>query len=363
MKKNNKIIKILSPGRTCLFGDHQDYLGLPVIACAINKYISLNAFENSFSVFKIQLPDIGEERLIHIYDDFKHLEKRDYFASSLKVLKRYGCIPDRGFDITITGDLPINAGLSSSSALIIAWIRFLLEAFGSTYETTVELIARMAYEAEVLEHKEPGGIMDQYTISMGNVLFINTSERASFEIIQKNLDGLIVGESGIKKETINTLGNRKEFALKAIESVKLKNPDFEIRSALFEEYDHYEQDIPLELRPYFFAALKNHSITLKAFNEFKKEPPNLRYLGALMNEHHLVLKDILKITVPLIDQMVSKAIEAGAYGVKIVGSGGGGSIVAVAPLEKKQKVIEAICNAGGKAAYKVNVDMGARLID
>ena len=363
MKKNNKIIKIVSPGRTCLFGDHQDYLGLPVIACAINKYISLNAFENLFSVFKIQLPDIGEERLIDIHDDFKILEKRDYFASSLKVLKRYGCIPDKGFNITITGDLPINAGLSSSSALIVAWIRFLLEAFGSTYETTPELVARMAYEAEVLEHKEPGGIMDQYTISIGSVLFINAREKASYEIIQNNLKGLIVGESGIKKETIGTLGNRKEFALKAIESVKLKNPDFDIQSALFEEYDHYEKDIPLELRPYFFAALKNHSITLKAFNEFKKEKPDQRYLGALMNEHHLVLKDILKITVPLIDQMVSKAIEAGAYGVKIVGSGGGGSIVAIAPLEKEQKVIEAICNAGAKAAYKVNVDRGARLID
>lgn len=363
MKKKNKIIKIVSPGRTCLFGDHQDYLGLPVIACAISKYISLNAYENSSFVFRIQLPDIGEERIIDIHDDFKILKKRDYFASSLKVLKRYGCIPDRGFNITIRGDLPINAGLSSSSALIVAWIRFLLEGFGSTHKITPELIARMAYEAEVLEHKEPGGIMDQYTISMGNVLFINTSERASYEIIQKKLDGLIVGESGIKKETIGTLGNRKEFALKAIESVKLKNPDFNIQSALLEEYDHYEKDIPLELRPYFFAALKNHSITLKAFNEFKKEKPDLRYLGALMNEHHLVLKDILKITVPLIDQMVSKAIEAGAYGVKIVGSGGGGSIVAIAPLEKEQKVIEAICNAGAKSAYNVNVDRGVRLID
>lgn len=362
MKKNNKIIKILSPGRTCLFGDHQDYLGLPVIACAINKYISLNAFENSSFVFRIQLPDIDQERIIDIHDEFKILEKRDYFASSLKVLKRYGCIPDRGFNITITGDLPINAGLSSSSALIVAWILFLLDGFGSTHEVTPELVARMAYEAEVLEHKEPGGIMDQYSISIGNVLFINTRERASYEIIQKNLDGLIVGESGIKKETISTLGNRKEFALKAIEFVKIKNPDFEIQSALFEEYDHYEKDIPLELRPYFFAALKNHSITLKAFNEFKKEKPNLEYLGVLMNEHHLVLKDILKISVPLIDQMVSKAIQAGAYGVKIVGSGGGGSIVAIAPKEKELNVIEAICDVGAKAAYKVNVDIGARLI-
>lgn len=363
MKEKNKEIKIVSPGRTCLFGDHQDYLGLPVIACAINKYIKLTAYENSSFVFKIQLPDIGEELVIDIYDNFKILEKRDYFASTLKVLKRYGCIPDSGFNITITGDLPINAGLSSSSALIVAWIRFLLEEFGSNHKITPELVARIAFEAEVLEHKEPGGIMDQYTISIGNILFINTSKKASYEIIQNNLEGLIVGESGIEKETIGTLGNRKENALKAIGYVKIKNPKFDIKSALLEEYEAHERYIPLELRPYFFAALKNHSITLKAFVEFKKEKPDLRYLGALMNEHHLVLKDILKITVPLIDQMVSKALEAGAYGVKIVGSGGGGSIVALAPLEKEQNVIEAICNAGGKAAYKVNVDMGARLID
>lgn len=363
MKKKNKEIKIVAPGRTCLFGDHQDYLGLPVIACAITKYINLNAYENSSFVFIIQLPDIGEERIIDIYDDFKILEKRDYFASSLKVLKRYGCLPDKGFNITITGDLPINAGLSSSSALIVAWIRFLLEGFGSNHKITPELIARIAFEAEVLEHMEPGGIMDQYAISIGNVIFINTNEKASYKIIQNNLEGLIVGESGIKKETIGTLGNRKENALKAITYVKSKNPEFEIKSALLEEYEAYAKVIPLELRPYFYAALKNHSITIKAFDEFKKEKPDLRYLGTLMNEHHLVLKDILKITVPLIDQMVSKALEAGAYGVKIVGSGGGGSIVAIAPLEKEQKVIDAICNAGGKAAYKVNVDMGARLID
>lgn len=360
--KNNNNINILSPGRTCLFGDHQDYLGLPVIACAINKYISLNASENQTFFFKIQLPDINEERIIDIRDPFIILHKRDYFASSLRVLRRYGCIPNRGFDVTIKGDLPINAGVSSSSALIVAWIRFLLEAFDSTNIVTPELVARLAFEAEVLEHNEPGGIMDQYSISIGSVLFIDTSKKASHHIIKNNFDGLIVGESGIKKETIGTLGDRKENALKAIEYVKLNNPDFDIQSALLEEYTYYEKCIPQQLRSYFFAALKNHSITLKALKEFKKENLDLKYLGELMNEHHLVLKDILKITVPLIDNMVLKAIEAGAYGVKIVGSGGGGSIVALSPLERRQNVIDALYDAGAKAAYSVNVDKGARII-
>ncbi len=356
-----KKINIVSPGRTCLFGDHQDYLGLPVIACAIDKYITLNAIENTTTLLRIKLPDIGEVREILIDEKFEQIEHRDYFASSLRVLRRYGCVPDHGYDIEIKGDLPLNAGVSSSSALIVAWIRFLLEAFGANQEVTQILVSRIAYEAEVLEHNEPGGLMDQYSIGLGGVLFIDTSEETSYQRIQNTVSGLIVGESGVKKETIGTLGDRKEKALKAIEYVTLKKPDFSIKSTLLEEYDEYERYIPSDLKPYFFAALKNHSITLEALQEFKKEAPDMKYLGDLMNQHHHILKDILKITVPVIDKMVDSAIKAGAYGVKIVGSGGGGSIVAVAPKGKEQQVVEAI-KREGKTAYVVNVDSGARVL-
>ena len=36
-------IYIKAPARICLFGDHQDYLGLPVIACSIARFINLKA--------------------------------------------------------------------------------------------------------------------------------------------------------------------------------------------------------------------------------------------------------------------------------------------------------------------------------
>ena len=361
LKTSLERIEIISPGRTCLYGDHQDYLGLPVIACAINKYIFLNAVENSTSLLRIQLPDINNERIIDIHKNFIIKDKRDYFTSSFKVLKRYGCIPDKGYDVIIKGDLPINAGVSSSSALIVAWIRFLFEAFGSTHKITAELIGEIAYEAEVLEHGEPGGFMDQYTISLGNVVFLETGDKVSFIPLRNQLDGLIIGESGIKKETIGTLGDRKEKTLKAIEYVKSYKPDFDLKSATLGVFDHYKIHIPSELRPYFYAALKNHDITLKALAELKKEKLNMSSIGSLMNQHHLVLKDILKITVPLIDIMIEKALNAGAFGAKIVGSGGGGSIVAIAPKEKEDEVISALMRGGAKAAYSVKVDSGVRI--
>jgi len=32
-------VEVKAPGRICFFGDHQDYLGLPVIAATIDRYI------------------------------------------------------------------------------------------------------------------------------------------------------------------------------------------------------------------------------------------------------------------------------------------------------------------------------------
>jgi len=77
-----------------------------------------------------------------------------------------------------------------------------------------------------------------------------------------------------------------------------------------------------------------------------------------MNEHHSVLKNRLKITTPKIDNMIEAALEAGAYGAKIVGSGGGGSICAIAPKEYKQRVINNILKAGAKDAYAVSITSG-----
>ena len=75
-----KNIISLAPGRTCLFGDHQDYLGLPVIACAISRNIKLSAVENKTREFKLEMVDINELRVIDINEVFPVLEPRDYFA-------------------------------------------------------------------------------------------------------------------------------------------------------------------------------------------------------------------------------------------------------------------------------------------
>ena len=74
--KKNEIISI-APARTCLFGDHQDYLGLPVIACAISRYITLTATANDEKAFHIKMPDIHSERTILINNQLNYFDLHD----------------------------------------------------------------------------------------------------------------------------------------------------------------------------------------------------------------------------------------------------------------------------------------------
>jgi galactokinase len=356
----DKILSI-APGRTCLFGDHQDYLGLPIIACAINKHITLKAVKNNKDYFFLNKPNINIKRKIFFKEDIFLPEKPDFFLSTLQVLKRYNCIPNCGYDIEISGTIPINAGTSSSSAIVVAWVQFLLKAFGPQNLLSPENIAQIAFESEVLEYKFPGGKMDQYSIALGNIIYLETGKDFFVEVLNIPLDGLIIAESGVKKDTIGLLKKLKENSWKAINEVEEKIPNFTMENAKTEDLNSYLDCLSDELKPYFEAAFGNYDVTKKALQEFKKEKISISEIGKLMNQHHHYLKNLLKITVPKIDEMIDAAINAGAFGAKIVGSGGGGSIIALSSKENEQQILDAILAVGAKDAYAVCVDKGANV--
>ena len=53
-------MEINTPGRICLFGEHQDYLGLPVIAMAISKFSRLSGTVRNDTKVVISKPDIDD---------------------------------------------------------------------------------------------------------------------------------------------------------------------------------------------------------------------------------------------------------------------------------------------------------------
>ena len=347
-----------APGRICLFGDHQDYIELPVIACAINKMMTIEAEENGKDHFEIFMPDLNQKRILPLKEDFNTLERGDFLKVALKVLQKRKIHATRGYRLSIKSKIPINAGLSSSSALTISWIRFLIAAFSEKSFTPKE-IALLAYETEVIEQGSSGGKMDQFTIAMGQTIFLDThnDEVEFFNDLGLNL---VVGVSGLSKDTFGTLSHLKGNAWKAIDQVKAQIPNFDIALSQVSDLKENMQWVETHLKPYVYAAVCNHDITQRASKAFK-ENANPQIIGELMNEHHYILKSYLKITPPLMDKMIDSANESGALGSKIVGSGGGGCIVAITKENNKEQIIEAIKASGAKDAFAVDIAMGANI--
>ncbi len=359
LSNNNSVIKIITPARVCLFGDHQDYLGLPIIAGAINRYMRFEALAHDHEFIEIHMPDIQEHRIIYLNENFTSKDGEiDFLLAGLRVVKRMGCELNKGFGLTIKSDIPINAGVSSSSALVVGWIHLLLEFYGAHEKINTELIARLAYEAEVLEHGSPGGKMDQYTISLGHLLYLETGEDLNYQIFEQSLPSLILVESGIPKETLGTLRNIRSLSQEAIEVVTEFHPLFALEHCSVEEMENYLPLLPKHLQPYFQAAIINHDITQKALTYFRKDKLDVGSIGALMSQHHKILKDLLLVSHPSIDKILAIAEDHGAYGGKIVGSGGGGCAVILADQGSQKIIIDALLASGIKKAYPIEISHG-----
>jgi len=68
---------ISTPGRICLFGEHQDYLGLPVISMVTSLRINLTGKKRKDNKVIIHKPDLGETELFTLVN-LSYTKSRDY---------------------------------------------------------------------------------------------------------------------------------------------------------------------------------------------------------------------------------------------------------------------------------------------
>ena len=353
-------LTVSAPGRICLFGDHQDFLGLAVIAAAIDRQITIHGKPRNDQEIHLDLPDIGQTDAFNLQDDIPYRGSRDYLRSVINVLRRDGVTWPMGFDCTIRGTIPINAGVSSSSALVIAWSHFLLAASDRTTPPDAIEVARIGHQAEVLEFNEPGGMMDHYTSSLGGIVYIDCRGEITVDPLSIQPDGFILGDSLEPKDTMGVLKQSKEAALLGWRLMKNDMPEFDFRTTTLDQVEPYLDSLPTGARDKVHANLVNWDITCRARELLTDSSFDSDQLGLLINAHHAMLRDGIGVSTPRIEKMISAALGAGASGAKVNGSGGGGCMIAYAPGHEED-VVKAINAAGGKAA-KVNIVDGARVV-
>ncbi len=356
-----KRFSVRAPGRVCLFGEHSDYLGLDVIPAAIDLAIQIQCSKREDMRVNVNYEDLKEEDSFKIDGkDIEYRHNRDYLRSAFNIVTRRGLTPKNGWNLEVTGNIPIAAGLSSSSALTVAAVLAFVQM--SENHIPPHEAAKMAYEAEVKEFGESGGMMDHFSSVYGGIIHVDLGADYKTTRLPAKIEGLVIGDSLEKKE--DTVADLKRIRLsieKEYQAISEKIPDFHQRTTPTSAITNESPEVLTEARSMARTTLHNRDLTQRAFNLLKDRSPDLSEVGQLLDLHHELLRFGLKRSTRKIEYMIDASKAAGALGCKINGSGGGGTMLALAPGKEKE-VANAIREAGGEP-YLVTIGSGVQIIE
>ncbi|MBU6316431.1 MAG: galactokinase [Acidobacteria bacterium] len=151
-------VRVLAPGRVNLIGDHTDYTGGLVLPMAIDRYTEIVGWREGQRVRLHSADEADEVDLPLEVTDPSAVQPTwgRYVAGVVSEVR-----PQVGFHGSVSTDIPIGAGLSSSAALEVA------VALALGHEGDVLDLARACQRAEQRASGVPCGIMDQLCVAAG----------------------------------------------------------------------------------------------------------------------------------------------------------------------------------------------------
>ncbi|MGC8597767.1 MAG: galactokinase family protein [Thermocladium sp.] len=350
-----------APGRVDLFNTHQDYKGLPVVPAAINLRTEVEGRESSGCV-KVESVDLGEQDEVDADSEFTG-RWSDYVIAALRAMRRRG-MRTSGAEITIRSGIPMGAGLGSSSALLVAIIKW-FDALLGTGLTRREL-AELAYEAENLELGIPCGRLDQYASAFGGLIVLETRPPYPVEELGVKDLSFAVVDSGVKHRTSNVHAERQRElreALRALGEAMGRNLDSPLDQVDWDwigrEAIAYLGSLSYVQRRRIEFTIKMNQSTKAVLAELRKPRPSARVVGKVMNEQHEMLRDLYDVSVPEIEAIRNRLMDLGALGAKLSGAGMGGSVVALfEDAEAATRAVEGLSNK----SWVVSIEPGANVI-
>mgnify|MGYP002152715161 FL=1 len=307
----------------------------------------------------IHKPDINEMESFSL-DDLSYTHQRDYFKSGIKACQDEGLTFSQGFEVEVTSNIPLQAGCSSSSSIMVGWIHFLSQMADEPIDWQPDKIAQLAYKAEVVEFGEPGGMMDQYSTAMGGLIYLESEPNITLSSLKPIPGAFVLGDSLEQKNTLDILQRCKDNRLDISNKLKNDNPGFSLHSIKITDIVNFTKFLTENEMELLRGTVKNRDILREALSVLQSGNPDYELIGNLLADHHAVLRDILKVSTPKIEAMLEAALKTGALGGKINGSGGGGCMFAYAP-ENPDAVAEAIEKVGGEATVIRQVE-GTKIV-
>ncbi|MEZ9865022.1 galactokinase [Vibrio breoganii] len=361
---------IQAPGRVNLIGEHTDYNDGFVLPCAINYQTMVAAAKRDDNI--VRVISVDYDNAVDEFDITQEIvfQQDKMWANYIRGVVK--CLLGRGFkfkgaDISVTGNVPQGAGLSSSAALEVV--------IGQTFKVLYQLEisqAEIALNGQQAENEFVGcncGIMDQMISAEGRenhamlldcrsleTKSVSMPEDMSVVIINSNKKrGLVDSEYNTRREQCEEAA--RIFAVKALRDVtieQLEGKASELDEVVFKRARH---------------VITENNRTLEATDALIAG--DMKRMGELMAESHASMRDDFEITVSEVDTLVEivKNVVGSAGGVRMTGGGFGGCIVALVPPslveEIKSSVEQQYEAATGlkESIYVCQAKQGAGLVE
>ena len=348
---------VRAPGRVNLIGEHIDYCGLPVFPMALRQGVRITFHPRTDR----------EVRLVNRDPRFAPCafavngsippapagDWGNYARSAAQALAHR--FPDlRGVDALVESDLPIAAGLSSSSALVVAMALAILHANGVSVPS-LELMELLGKGERYVG--TAGGGMDQAIILGAQA---GCAARIDFHPLRLTPTAVPVDwqflvawslvhaeKSGAARQAYNERTQQCDEARRCV-ATRLGQPKDITYPALFAAAPVEELLEVAGERTTLSGVLARrfrHVVT-----EGTRVPQaqaamaagDFAAFGQLLDASHQSLRDDYEVSHPELDRLVELAREAGAAGARLTGAGFGGSIVALCRVERAPEVVAAL---------------------
>jgi galactokinase len=261
-----------APGRVNLIGEHVDYLGGVVLPAAVDRFTEVSGRPAAEWSIVSDVP--GGLKYVQAIGD------------------ELGVGPQ---SVQVVSQVPPNAGISSSAALLVALASGLQPAMDGK---------QAALACQRAEQKATGvqvGVMDQFASALGRRGSALLLDCATLEYqVVPFPDEVAIGviDSGEHRSLASTPYNQRRREAESGDPKRRRHVDSEIKRV------HA-----------FVDALRQR---------------NFNRMGELLKESHRSLRDDFEVSTPTVDALVQRAWAADAcYGARIMGAGFGGSILAL----------------------------------
>ena len=285
-----------APGKVILFGEHFVVYGVKAILCSINKRVTVTAEKTSERKISIN-SKIGKLELEpdKPISEINSPLKPFYYLANKSIENK-----DSGIRIQIDSEIPLGAGLGSSSACCVAGAAAIFKLFGNISR---EEVLKLAIEAERTIFENTSGA-DCTVCTYGGIMEYDKNKGFKKIEYEPNFQ-LVIINSNIEHSTQSMVSKVKEFENKNTEEFSRLS---DLESKLVED-------------------------VLKLVKENK-----IQEIGQKMNQNQKYLENI-----GISNKELTKMIRIGqksSFGAKITGSGGGGCIFALTNESNLQNILK-----------------------